>query len=128
MNVAEGLGVLLLKDETSARCVEVRGVGYSSDAYHMTKPSPDGVGAKTAMSQALGEIEAKDVDYINAHGTGTLADDSSEALALLSIFGRSPFVSSTKSIPGQTLGASGVIEAIECVEAILKSTIPPTPN
>ncbi|MBE0495291.1 MAG: beta-ketoacyl-[acyl-carrier-protein] synthase family protein [Campylobacterales bacterium] len=128
MNVAEGLGVLLLQNTPHEHSVELVGVGYSSDAHHMTQPSPEGLGALTAMRQALGALDPTAVDYINAHGTGTLANDASEAAAISSLFGSRPFVSSTKSITGHTLGAAGAIEAIICAQALLQGRVPPNTN
>lgn len=114
MNVSEGIACLLLQDTPSENSVEVSGVGYSSDAYHMTHPHPDGKGAKQAMENALNEasITPSEISYINAHGTGTNANDSAEANAIESLFGNSAYVSSTKSITGHTLGAAGAVEAV----------------
>lgn len=131
MNVAEGIGCLLLqaekKDENS---VEVCGVGYSSDAYHMTHPHQEGLGAQNAMKNALqsAKLLPEQVDYINAHGTGTVANDSSEAKAIKAIFGNKPYVSSTKSITGHTLGAAGALEAIISCKVLQKQTIPASTN
>lgn len=114
MNVAEAIACLLLENTPSENAVEVCGVGYSSDAYHMTHPHPDGRGAISAMSGALksASIEPKHIDYINAHGTGTIANDNAEANAIATLFPNRPYVSSTKSITGHTLGAAGALEAI----------------
>ena len=128
MNVAEGIGVLLLQNKPYRHSIEILGAGYSCDAHHMTHPSPDGSGAKNAMLRALGEIQPCQIDYINAHGTGTLANDNSEAMAIYSIFKDRPHVSSTKSITGHTLGAAGAIEAIICTQTLLKNKIPPNTN
>jgi 3-oxoacyl-[acyl-carrier-protein] synthase-1 len=128
MNVAEGLGVLLLQNKICESSIEVLGAGYSSDAHHMTQPSPDGLGASRAMRQALGNLKPEKIDYINAHGTGTVANDASEAEAIYSIFGSNPYVSSTKSITGHTLGAAGAIEAIICAHALLANHVPPNTN
>ncbi|MDD3324031.1 MAG: beta-ketoacyl-[acyl-carrier-protein] synthase family protein [Sulfurospirillaceae bacterium] len=130
MNVAEGIAVVLLQSRQKEQSIEFFGVGYSSDAYHMTHPSPDGQGAKMAMRRALqsANINADDIDYINAHGTGTPANDSSESCAIDSLFPHKPFVSSTKSITGHTLGAAGALEAIVCVLALQKQIIPPNTN
>lgn len=127
MNVAEGLGVLLLQNIQKEESVAICAVGYSSDAHHMTQPSPNGEGAMIAMNNALvmAGIEAKEIDYINAHGTGTLANDLSEANAISTLFRSDVFVSSTKSITGHTLGAAGAIEAIICAMAIQKQVVPP---
>jgi len=114
MNVAEAIACLLLENTPSNDAVEVCGVGYSSDAYHMTHPHQEGKGAIAAMSQALSSasIEARQIDYINAHGTGTIANDNSEANAIATLFQDKPYVSSSKSITGHTLGAAGALEAI----------------
>jgi 3-oxoacyl-[acyl-carrier-protein] synthase-1 len=127
MNVAEGIAVLLLQNEPHETSVELRGVGYSSDAHHMAHPSPDGVGALSAMQKALkcAGIEPSAVGYVNAHGTGTQANDESEACAIETLFGSNVFVSSTKSITGHTLGAAGALEAIICVMALQKQILPP---
>lgn len=114
MNVAEAIACLLLENTPTKDAVEVCGVGYCSDAYHMTHPYPDGRGAISAMSQALksAAVEPKQIDYINAHGTGTIANDNAEANAIATLFPNMPYVSSTKSITGHTLGAAGALEAI----------------
>ncbi|HEY9189324.1 MAG TPA: beta-ketoacyl-[acyl-carrier-protein] synthase family protein [Sulfurovum sp.] len=114
MNVAEAIACLLLENTPSQDSVEVCGVGYSSDAYHMTHPHPDGKGAIAAMSQALkaASLESRQIDYINAHGTGTVANDNAEANAIATLFPDKPYVSSTKSITGHTLGAAGALEAV----------------
>ena len=114
MNVSEAIACLLLESEPSENAVEVCGVGYSSDAYHMTHPHPDGKGAVSAMSKALksASLESGEIDYINAHGTGTIANDNAEANAIAALFPHKPYVSSTKSITGHTLGAAGALEAI----------------
>jgi len=130
MNVADGIAVLLLQNKPHATSVEIVGVGYSSDAHHMAHPSPDGAGALQAMQKALkcANIKSLDVGYINAHGTGTQANDASEACAIEALFGAHVPVSSTKSITGHTLGASGALEAIICVMALQKQIIPPNTN
>lgn len=127
MNVAEGIAVLLLQHQPQKESIELMGVGYSSDAHHMAHPSPDGAGALCAMQKALkcANVESCDVGYINAHGTGTTANDASEANAIEALFGSSVNVSSTKSITGHTLGAAGALEAIICVMALQKQMIPP---
>ena len=127
MNVAEGIGVLLLEKCLKDESVEIFGVGYSSDAHHMTQPSPEGLGAYNAMQKALKSagLEASKVEYINAHGTGTKANDASEACAIQKLFPHHPFVSSTKSITGHALGAAGALEAIICAMALQQQIIPP---
>lgn len=127
MNVAEGIAVLLLQNTPHDKSIEFLGVGYSSDAHHMAHPSPDGAGALCAMQKALkcANVQPSDVGYINAHGTGTTANDASEASAIEALFGNSAYVSSTKSITGHTLGAAGALEAIICVMALQKQIVPP---
>jgi len=124
MNVSEAIACLLLQTEKTDSCIEVCGVGYSSDAYHMTQPHPDG--SKNAMMNALkaSNLDHTQIDYINAHGTGTLANDTSEANAIFSVFPNNPYVSSTKSITGHTLGAAGALEAIISCMVIKKQLIP----
>ncbi|MGM0533486.1 MAG: beta-ketoacyl-[acyl-carrier-protein] synthase family protein [Campylobacterota bacterium] len=124
MNVSEAVAVLHL----SNRCGDKRlcGVGYSSDAHHITHPHPEGKGAVKAMRNALDQagIQAADIGYINAHGTGTLANDASEAKAIAKMFAKTP-VSSTKSVTGHSLGAAGALEAIITLEALRAQLILP---
>ncbi|MGB7403931.1 MAG: beta-ketoacyl-[acyl-carrier-protein] synthase family protein [Arcobacter sp.] len=127
MNVAEGFGILLLQNKKENNSIELCGVGYSSDSHHMTQPHPEGLGAKKAMENALEDANLKrnDISYINAHGTGTTANDFSELNAIKSLFlENKPKVSSTKSITGHTLGAAGAIEAIISCMVLIKQTIP----
>jgi len=128
MNVAEGIGALLLGKEPSN--IELLGLGCSSDAYNITNPHPDGVGAKLAMQNALdnANIEASDIEYINAHGTGTMANDTAEGKAIEELFPNRPFVASTKSMTGHTLGACGAIELIISAMALENNTIPSNLN
>lgn len=128
MNVSEGIGILLLQDIQTQKSIELCGVGYSSDAHHMTQPHPEGQGARMAMEKALNDaqLHSDDIDYINAHGTGTQANDAAEAYAIENLFPHKPFVSSTKSYTGHTLGAAGAIEAIISSLVIEKSIIPPS--
>jgi len=119
LNIGEGAGVVILvgqklKKQSSKSIAEVLGYALSGDAYHATSPDKDGAGAMQAMSTALSNsgIKASDIDYLNAHGTGTEANDSAESKAMLNLFGSNTPVSSTKSFMGHTLGASGVLELI----------------
>jgi 3-oxoacyl-[acyl-carrier-protein] synthase II len=110
---------------------EVLGYGITCDAYHMTTPDINASGAVRCIEAALTDagISAKAVDYINAHGTGTPANDSMETRALKKVFGKRAYripVSSTKSMTGHTLGASGALEAIVSLLAIRQGFIPPT--
>lgn len=130
MNVAEGIAILLIQDQKIANSVEVCGVGYSSDAHHMTQPQPEGKGAAKAIENAIksANVDKNKIKYINAHGTGTMANDSSELNAIVTVFNESnsPYVSSTKSFTGHTLGASGALEAIISVMVLQKQIIPPS--
>ena len=120
LNLGEGAGIVILKrgDLDVPGCglalAEVLGYGLSGDAWHATAPDPDGAGCERAMTAALddGGLTAADVDYVNAHGTGTEANDAAESVALRRLFGASTPVSSTKSFLGHTLGASGALELI----------------
>jgi len=126
MNVSEGIACLLLQNEKTKDSIELCGVGYSSDSYHITNPHPNGEGAINAMKNALkcANLDPSQINYINAHGTGTVANDNAEAKAIYSLFSNKPFVSSTKSITGHTLGASGAIEAIISCLVIKNKLIP----
>jgi 3-oxoacyl-[acyl-carrier-protein] synthase II len=105
----------------------------SADAYHMTAPHPEGLGAANVMRAALSDAEMTtgDIDYINVHGTSTPIGDPSEIKAIQSIFGEDAYklnISSTKSMTGHLLGAAGAIEAIASIMAVIENTIPPTIN
>lgn len=137
MVLGEGSGMLVLEslDHALARgaaiYAEVLGYGLSCDATHMTIPSISGVQA--AMRKCLDEAALKttDVDYISAHGTGTVANDKAEAQAIRSVFGEQTdkiLISSIKSMIGHTMGAASALEAIACVKAIQTSQVPPTIN
>lgn len=126
MNVAEAVAVVLLQDSSYKSNVELLGVGASSDACHMTNPDPKAKGAISSMQKAIQDagIGLCDVDYINAHGTGTLANDRVEALAIQTLFKNTP-VSSTKAVTGHTLGASSLLEGIISCEVIKQNKLPP---
>ena len=126
MNVAEAVAVLLVQNFKTNDSVELKGVGASSDAYHMTNPNPEALGAIASMKDAIKDanLELDEIDYVNAHGTATLANDSVEALAIEKLFGKSAHVNSTKAITGHTLGAAGAVEAIISCEVIKHSLIP----
>lgn len=130
INVAEGIAVLVLSNKKSEECVEVLGCGLSSDAYNITHPHPEGEGAKAAISMALenAKLSPSMIDYINAHGTGTVANDEIESGALEELFGSNPFVVSTKAVTGHTLGACGALEAAISAMSILRNLIPPCVN
>ena len=112
---------------------EVIGGGMSGDAYHMTAPHPEGLGAKNTMLAALEDanIDPKEVDYINVHGTSTPLGDIAEVKAIKSVFGEHAYdlnISSTKSMTGHLLGAAGAIEAVACVLSVQNDVVPPTIN
>ena len=136
---AEGSAILVLETLEGALArgariyAEVLGFGSSSDAYHLTAPPPDAGGAVRAMTWALrnARIDPDDVDYINAHGTGTPHNDAGETLAIKRVFGEHAYripVSSTKSMTGHALGAAGALEAVATVGAIVNQAAPPTIN
>ncbi len=137
--MGEGAGLLVLEaaDHATARNAtiygEVAGYGATGDAYHITAPAPGGEGAVRAMKRAVydADLNPEDIDYINAHGTSTPYNDKNETAAIRELFGAhadSLSVSSTKSMTGHLLGASGGIEAIACIMTILENKIPPTIN
>jgi 3-oxoacyl-[acyl-carrier-protein] synthase II len=137
--LGEGGGALVLEEYEHAIkrgakiYAEVIGGGMSGDAYHMTAPHPEGIGARNTMVAALedAEIDPTQVDYINVHGTSTPLGDIAEVKAIQSVFGDHAYnlnISSTKSMTGHLLGAAGAIEAIACVLAVKNDIVPPTIN
>ena len=133
LSLGEGAGAVLLTRPALApgAAVRVAGWGSSNDANHLTGPSRDGSGLALAIRRALetARMAASAVDYVNAHGTGTLYNDAMEALALRGVFGeRVPAVSSSKGLLGHTLGAAGVLETIVCVIAAQQGFLPGTPR
>ncbi|WP_018210998.1 beta-ketoacyl-ACP synthase II [Desulfitobacterium hafniense] len=137
--MGEGAGILVLESLEHAQkrqariYAELSGYGSTCDAYHITSPAPGGVGAIQSMQTALAgaKMRPEEVDYINAHGTGTNANDSAETAAIKALFGEAAqkvAISSTKSMTGHLLGAAGAIEAIACALTIKNSMIPPTIN
>ncbi len=137
--MGEASGVLVLEELEHAvkrgakiYC-EVVGGGATADAYHLTAPHPDGLGAKNVMIAALkdADMQPSDIDYINTHGTSTPLGDIAETKAITAVFGEHAYnlnISSTKSMTGHCLGAAGVIEAIACIQAVVHDIIPPTIN
>lgn len=130
LNLGEGAGFLVLEAEDITNPSKVLAVlsGYSNvnDAYHQTASSPEGIGAKLAMQKALdiADLTSDDISYINAHGTGTLNNDSSEAKAIANLFGTNvPAFCSTKSYTGHTLGACGGVEAVFSVQALMNQEL-----
>jgi len=137
--LAEGAGLLILEELEHAKkrdatiYAELLGYSATDDGYHITAPLPDGAGAAKTMELALtdADVEKEEVDYINAHGTGTELNDIAESAAIKSVFGQRAYkipVSSTKSSLGHLLGASAAVELIACIKALNESVIPPTIN
>jgi 3-oxoacyl-[acyl-carrier-protein] synthase II len=135
----EGAAVLVLEllEHAQARgariYAEFLGYGTSADAYHVSAPAEDGSGAVQSMQRALDDagLEAAEIDYINAHGTGTKLNDRSETIAIKKLFGDIAYerpISSTKSVHGHLLGAAGALEALICVKALGDGCLPPTIN
>ena len=128
MSIGEAAGYALLERGCSG--ISLLGHGESSDAYHMSTPQPEGEGALGAMRQALSRagLQAADIDYVNAHGTATPANDRAEDRALVRLFGKRVAVSSTKGFTGHTLGAAGIVEAVVCFLALEHGFVPATLN
>ena len=137
--MGEGGGCLILEELEHAKArgakiyAEVAGVGMSADAHHLTASHPEGLGAKLVMLNALedAEMDPKEVDYINVHGTSTPVGDISEAKAIKEVFGDHAYelnISSTKSMTGHLLGAAGAVESIASILAIKNGIVPPTIN
>jgi 3-oxoacyl-[acyl-carrier-protein] synthase II len=137
--MGEGGAVLILEELEHAKrrgariYSEIVGYGATGDAYHLTAPAPNGEGAQRAMRRAMKDaaLSTSDVQYINAHGTSTPANDMNETAAIKAVFGEDAYglhVSSTKSATGHMLGAAGAVEAVICTLAINESLIPPTIN
>lgn len=137
--MGEAAGVLILEELEHARArgakiyCEIAGCGATADAYHMTAPHPEGLGAKNVMLAALKDagLQPADIDYINTHGTSTPLGDVAEVKAITDVFGERAYgvnISSTKSMTGHCLGAAGVIEAIACMMSVVHDQIPPTIN
>ncbi len=137
--MGEAAGVLVLEEYEHAikrgakiYC-EIAGGGATADAYHLTAPHPEGLGAKNVMFAALADagMKPEDIDYINTHGTSTPIGDVAEAKAITQVFGEHAYnlnISSTKSMTGHCLGAAGVIEAIACIKSVIHDIVPPTIN
>jgi len=137
--LGEGAAILVLEEAKHAQkrgvkiYCEIAGYGATADAYHLTAPSPGGEGAIRAMNRAINDADLKpiDIDYLNAHGTSTLFNDKTETQAIKGVFGDYAYdlhISSTKSMMGHLLGASGGVEAIASIIAINNNQIPPTIN
>jgi len=137
--IGEGAGALILEELGHAKArgakiyAEIIGSGLTADAYHITAPHPDGVGAINVMKQAIDEagLHTTDVDYINVHGTATPLGDIAETKAILTLFGEHAYklnISATKSMTGHLLGAAGAVEAIATIMSVVNDIVPPTIN
>lgn len=137
--LGEGSGALILEEYEHAKArgakiyAEIVGGGMSADAYHITAPHPEGLGATSVMINALEDAQMKpeEIDYINVHGTSTPLGDMSEVIAIEKVFGEHAYnlnISSTKSMTGHLLGAAGAIEAIAAIKSIEHQIVPPTIN
>lgn len=126
INLSEGAAFFCIEAESPRSLARVSGAGFSTDAYHMAAPHPEGRGSFQAMEAALhgAGLSSADIDWVHAHGTGSRANDVSEGAAIAQLFGPTrPYVSSTKAIHGHALGASGAIETALCVQALRKQRI-----
>ncbi len=137
--LGEGAGALILEEYEHAKArgakiyCEIMGCGLSADAYHMTAPHPEGLGATNVMKYALEDagMKPEDIDYVNVHGTSTPLGDPQEIKAIMSVFGDHAYkmnISSTKSMTGHLLGGAGAVETIACILALTKGIVPPTIN
>ncbi len=137
--MGEASGILVLEELEHARArgaeiyVEVAGCGATADAYHITAPHPEGLGARNVMRVALEDagMQPEEIDYINTHGTSTPIGDGAEIKAITHVFGEHAYdlnISATKSMTGHCLGAAGVIEAIASIKAVMHDIVPPTIN
>ncbi len=137
--LGEGAGALIVEEYQHAKArgakiyAEMAGTGMTADAFHVTAPHPEGLGARNVMKLAVGDacLKPEDVDYINVHGTSTPLGDISETKAIIDVFGEHAYklnISSTKSMTGHLLGAAGAIEAIATIMAVVHDIIPPTIN
>jgi len=137
--LGEGAGALVVEEYEHAKArgakiyAELVGTGLTADAFHMTAPHPEGLGARNVMKLAVKDagLNPEDVDYINVHGTATPLGDISETKAIVSVFGEHAYklnISSTKSMTGHLLGAAGAIEAIAAIMAVYNDIVPPTIN
>ena len=137
--MGEGAGSIILEEYEHAKkrgatiYAELKGGGMSADAYHMTAPHPEGLGAYLVMKNCLEDagVTADEVDHINMHGTSTPLGDIAESNAISKLLGDHAYdiqINSTKSMTGHLLGAAGVIEAIAVINSIIHNTVPPTIN
>lgn len=132
ISIGEGAAFALLERKAwpTEGTVMLLGVGESSDAYHMSAPHPEGLGARLAMQAALhsADLSPTDIDYVNLHGTATIANDAAEGRAVAALFGHAVAANSTKGATGHTLGAAGAIEALICALALTDGRLPGSPG
>lgn len=130
ISIGEAGGFALLEREPGKSGIALLGYGESSDAYHMSSPHPEGLGARRAMEKALAAagLQPADIDYINLHGTATRVGDAAEDKAVSGLFGDKVPCNSTKGFTGHTLGASGIVEAVISALALLHGHIPASPT
>jgi 3-oxoacyl-[acyl-carrier-protein] synthase II len=137
--MGEGAGALIIEEYEHAKSrgakiyAELIGIGMTADAFHLTAPHPDGLGASNVMKLALNDacLNAEKIDYINVHGTATPLGDISETKAIVNVFGEHAYklnLSATKSMTGHLLGAAGAVEAIAAIMAVVNDIVPPTIN
>ena len=137
--LGEGAGALIVEEYEHAKArgakiyAELVGTGLTADAYHLTAPHPEGLGARNVMKLAVSDagLKVEDIDYINVHGTSTPLGDVSETKAIVNVFGEHAYkinISSTKSMTGHLLGAAGAIEAIAAIMSVVHDIVPPTIN
>ncbi len=137
--MGEGAGALIIEEYEHAKSrgakmyAEIIGAGMTADAFHLTAPHPDGLGASNVMKLAVNDacLKVEDIDYINVHGTATPLGDVSEIKAIVKVFGEHAYklnISATKSMTGHLLGAAGAIEAIAAIMAVVNDIVPPTIN
>ena len=137
--LGEGSGALIVEEYEHAKArgakiyAELVGTGLTADAYHLTAPHPEGLGARNVMKLAVSDagLKVEDIDYINVHGTSTPLGDVSETKAIVNVFGEHAYkinISSTKSMTGHLLGAAGAIEAIAAIMSVVHDIVPPTIN
>ncbi len=139
MMIGEGAGIVVLESLENARkrnaeiYAEIIGSGLSCDGYHITIPHPEGIGVIAAMKKAIKDanIKPEDIQYISAHGTGTMANDKAETVSVKKVFGEHAnklMISSIKSMIGHTMGAASAIETVACAMAVKNNIVPPTTN
>jgi len=131
ISIGEAAGFALLeRTDRASGAIQLLGIGESSDAHHMSSPHPEGLGARLAMDKALAAagLAPDDIDYINLHGTATLAGDAAEDRAIWGLFGDRTACNSTKGLTGHTLGAAGIVEAIIAALSLEHGFIPPSPT